>query len=301
MELRQIKYFIEVAKREHVTEAANHLHVAQSAISRQISNLEAELNVKLFTREGRNVKLTSVGELFLEHAEIAMNELENGKQKIAEFLNPESGLIRIGFPNSLAAKTLPAVISAFRDEHPNLGFKLRQGSLNELKNQVSRGHIDLAFVSPVPMNEEDIIGHICFTEKLAGLVPIHHPIANRERIRLRELQNEPFVIFSNGFELRNIVQDACKQVRYSPTIAFEGEDIDTIKGLVGAGLGVSLLPEVSLSDHIPRETKKVLIDEPQITRTVGVIIPRYRELAPSEQLFFHFVKEFYAVLNRFGQ
>ncbi len=100
MELRQIQYFIEVAKREHFTEASHNLHVAQSALSRQIANLEEELGVSLFIREGRNVKLTAVGRIFLQHMEMAVSEIEKAKQKIDEFLDPERGTIRVGFTSS---------------------------------------------------------------------------------------------------------------------------------------------------------------------------------------------------------
>jgi LysR family transcriptional regulator, transcription activator of glutamate synthase operon len=301
MELRQIIYFIEVAKREHVTEAAHHLHVAQSAISRQIANLEAELGVSLFIREGRSVKLTPVGRVFLERAEVVVVELEKAKQEIFEFLNPETGTIRIGFPNSLAAKTLPTVISAFRDHHPHIGFQLHQGTHQSLSESVIKGQIDLAFVSPVPKDEPEIIGHTLFTENIMALLPITHPLAEQPSILLNQLRQDSFVMFRTGFALRNLIINACQQSGFKPKIAFDGEDIDTLKGLVAAGLGVALLPEITLIDNVPNETVKVPISYPNITRTVGIIKPKNRELAPSEQLFFNFLKQFYDVLNRFGQ
>jgi LysR family transcriptional activator of glutamate synthase operon len=301
VELRQIKYFIEVAKREHVTEAAHALHVAQSAISRQIANLEDEFGVQLFVREGRSVRLTPVGRIFLEHVEIAVAEIEKAKQEVYEYLNPETGTIRIGFPNSLAAKTLPTVISAFREKHPNIGFQLRQGSLAELTEAVVKGHIDIAFVSPVPKNELDVKGHTFFTERLMALVHRDHQAAEYPSIRLDLLRNDPFVTFRPGFSLREIVMKACQQMGFKPKVSFEGEDIDTIKGLVSAGLGVSLLPEITLIENVPSDTVKILLSEPTVTRTVGIITPKNRDLAPSEKIFFAFLKDFYDVLNRFGQ
>src|SRR5690625_2311149 len=107
MELRQIKYFIEVAQREHVTEAANALHVAQSAVSRQIFNLEEELGVDLFIREGRTVRLTRIGQVFLEHMEKAMNVIDDAKQEVEEYLDPDKGTLQIGFSASLASYILP--------------------------------------------------------------------------------------------------------------------------------------------------------------------------------------------------
>src|SRR5690625_6162047 len=94
LEIRLIKYFIEGAKREHVTEAATALHVAQSAVSRQIFNLEAELGVDLFIREGRTVRLTPVGRIFLEHMEQAMNVIDDATQVVEEYTDPDRGTDR---------------------------------------------------------------------------------------------------------------------------------------------------------------------------------------------------------------
>jgi LysR family transcriptional activator of glutamate synthase operon len=301
MEFRQLQYFIEVAHREHVTEAAHTLHVAQSAVSRQIANLETELGVQLFIREGRNVKLTAVGKIFLEHAKTAMSEIEKAKQKIEEFLDPERGTIRIGFTSSLAANPLPTVISAFRARYPDIGFQLKQGAYKHLIDSVIRGDIDLAFLGPVPTNEKDVRGHIFFAENIVALLPAKHPLANQQLLRLHQLQNDTFVLFPPGYILRDIVVNACAQVGYKPKVSFEGEDIDAIKGLVAAGLGVTLLPEVTLTDNMPRETVKIHVSEPNVTRTVGIIIPNNRELPPSEKLFYDFLKEFFSVLSKFSQ
>src|SRR6476469_4128746 len=128
MELRQIEYFIEVAEREHMTEAAAVLHVAQSAVSRQIFNLEAELGLDLFLREGRKIKLTPIGKTFLDYMQQVVDVIDQAKRELAESLDPEKGTVRIGFPSSLAANVLPNVISAFRSKYPDVRFKLKQGS-----------------------------------------------------------------------------------------------------------------------------------------------------------------------------
>ncbi len=298
MELRQIQYFLAVAKLEHVTEAAHSLHVAQSAISRQIASLEEELGVKLFIREGRNIKITPIGEIFYQYAEAALREIDKAKQEIAEFLDPEKGLIRIGFPSSLAAFTLPMVISAFRDKHPHIDFQLRQGTYPFLINSVKKGEIDLAFVSPLPQ-DKNIQGQILFVENIVALLPIKHHLAKQKSIQLNELQTDSFVLFPTGYILRDIVVNSCDQMGFTPNISFEGEDMDAIKGLVATGLGVTLLPEVTLTDNVPRGTVKIPIHEPQITRNVGIIIPKNRKLPPSEQLFYDFVTEFFTILNQF--
>jgi len=295
MELRQIKYFIEVARREHITEAADYLHIAQSAVSRQILNLEMELGVRLFIREGRNVRLTPVGRLFLERMEQAIQVIEKAKREIEESLDPKQGTIRIGFPSSMAAYVLPTVVSEFRELYPDVKFQLRQGSYRHLIETVIKGDIDLALLGPVPEGDNRIQGHVLFLENLVALLPSRHPLAGESSIRLQQLSEDTFVLFPKGFVLRTMVDNACQSSGFQARVSFEGEDIDAIKGLVAAGLGVSLVPEITLIDSVPRTTARVPVIEPFVTRTVGVITPADRELLPTEQLFLKFLKQFFAV------
>jgi LysR family transcriptional regulator, transcription activator of glutamate synthase operon len=299
MELRQIHYFIEVAKREHVTEAAIYLHVAQSAVSRQIFNLEAEIGVDLFLREGRNVKLTPIGRVFLAHMEQAVTILDNAQREIKEYLDPGQGTIRIGFPSSLATYTMPTAISAFRELYPNVKFQLKQGAYYNLVEWVAKGEIDMALLGPVPMQEKKVKGSILFTEKLVALLPSSHPLAGATTVKLNQLQNDSFILFPDGYILREIIVDACKQLNFKPNVAFEGEDIDAIKGLVSAGLGVTIIPEITLIDGLPRSTVKIPITEPDVERTVGVIIPRERQLLPTQNLFYLFLMDFFTRLDQF--
>lgn len=299
MELRQIQYFIEVAKREHVTEAAIHLHIAQSAVSRQIFNLESELGVDLFIREGRNVKLTPIGRVFLQHVEEAVTILDNARREVKEYLDPGHGTIRIGFPSSLATYTMPTAISAFRDRYPEVKFQLKQGAYYDLIDRVAKGEIDMALLGPVPMKEKKVKGSILFSENLVALLPVNHHLANASSLKLSQLREDGFIMFPGGYILREILLEACQQQGFQPTVAFEGEDIDAIRGLVSAGLGVTVIPEITLIDGLPRATVKVPIIEPNVTRTVGIIIPRERQLLPTQNLFYHFLIDFFTRLDKF--
>lgn len=299
MELRQLRYFREVAIREHVSEAAQYLLIAQSAVSRQIANLEDELGVKLFEKDGRNVKLTPVGKLFLKHTETALKSIDYAIQQIDEYLDPERGTIKIGFPTSLANHLLPTVISAFKERYANVAFQLRQGSYRFLIDAVKNREIDLAFLGPVPTNDNDIEGHILFTESIAALIPVTHPLAGQSSLLLNDLRNDEFVLFPEGMILHRIVIDSCKLAGFTPNISSVGEDLDAIKGLVSAGMGVTLLPESTFYESTPRFTVKIPIAIPEVRRTVGIIVPTKRELAPSEKVFYEFVKDFFYQLERY--
>ncbi|SES21756.1 LysR substrate-binding domain-containing protein [Salipaludibacillus aurantiacus] len=301
MELRQMKYFMEVATREHMTEAAHNLHVAQSAVSRQIVNLENELGVDLFIREGRRVKLTPIGKIFLERISHAMNVIDDATREVKEYLDPEKGTVRVAFPISLAAHTLPTAISSFRMYYPDAKFQLKQALYNDLIDGVINGDFNMALIGPVPMEEKKVKRKILFTENVVALLPIHHPLADRSSLRLRDLKDDPFVLLPEGFVFRDIVMNACKELGFTPHVAFEGDDIDALKGLVAAGLGVTLMPEVTLVDSLSRSTVKIPLIEPNVTRTVGVITPNERVLLPTEELFYNFLQKFFSRLTEFKE
>ena len=299
MELRQLRYFVEVAEREHISEAAAHLHVAQSAISRQIANLEDELGTPLFERIGRNVKLTPIGKIFLEHAIVALKAIDFAAKQVEEYLDPAKGTIKIGFPTSLASYVLPSVISAFKKEYPDVSFHLRQGSYKYLIDAVKNRELNLAFLGPLPQKDDEINTTLLFSESIHALLPSSHPLAKQESINLSDLRNEKFVSFPEGYVLHKVALDACKSVGFTPNITSEGEDMDALKGLVAAGIGVTLLPDSSMYDSTPRMTVKMPIANPPIRRTVGIISPVGRELASSEVVFLDFVKNFYSRINKF--
>lgn len=299
MELRQIKYFIEVAKREHVTEAAEVLHVAQSAVSRQIFKLEEELGVDLFIREGRNVKLTPIGKIFLDHMKRAVKVIEQASQVVEEYIDPQKGTIHIGFPTSLSTYILPKAISHFRRQYPDVNFELHQGSYNDLVQSTIKGEINIAILGPLPPKNKKIESTVLFTEDIVALLPSNHRLARRTSIDLTELRNESFILFPDGYILRDVVIEGCVQGGFEPKVSFVGEDMDAIKGLVSAGLGITLVPEVTLIDCLPRETVRIPVKDPQIRRSVGVIIPADRQLLPTEKLFYQFIKKFFIRLQEF--
>lgn len=293
MELRQLQYFVKVARKQHVTQAAEELHVAQSAVSRQIHLLEEELGVHLFVQKGRNVHLTSMGRMFLSRVEGILTDIERAVNEIHELLDPEAGEIRIGFPHSLVVNLLPSVVATFKKDHPNVKFVLRQGTYNSLIRDVSKGEIDLAFISPFPESHEYVTGEILLTEELFAILPANHILAEYTSIRLEQLKDEAFVMFGEEYSLRSIVMDACRQAGFTPKIEFEGEETDTIRGLVAAGMGVSLLPEMALTEISKLQPAKVRLIEPQVTRTVGLIRRKGEELPLVAEVFRRFLLEYF--------
>ena len=293
MELRQLQYFVKVARKQHVTQAAEELHVAQSAVSRQIHQLEEELGVRLFVQKGRNLQLTPVGQLFLRRAEEILDLVDKTMLEVLEFTDPEAGEVRLAFPHSLGVNLVPRMAAAFRKEHPNVKFRFRQGNYEGLIHMVEQGTVDLALISPFPKDRERLDGEVVLTEELYAILPPNHPLVREKAIRLDQLRDDEFVVFSEGYSLRNILIDACVEAGFRPKICSEGEETDTIRGLVAAGMGVSLLPEMSLTTGLnsPLAPVKVRV-EPKIVRTIGLIRRRDEKLPPVAAVFHRFVTSY---------
>jgi LysR family transcriptional activator of glutamate synthase operon len=294
VELRQLYYFIKVAKMQHVTHAAEEMHVAQSAVSRQIHLLEEELGVVLFSQKGRNLQVTPVGRLFLSRVEAILGSLERAVDEVHEFLDPDAGEIRIGFPHSLGMDLLPKIIAKFRQDHPNVKFKLKQGAYSGLIHDVKNGEVDLAFVSPCPKKLDHVDGDLLFSEEMFAILPTSHPLATQPAIRLEQLQHESFVMFNEGYSLRTLVMEACRKAGFTPVIGFEGEETDTIRGLVTAGMGVSLLPEMALVQNSPFMPAVVQVSEPSVRRTIGLIRRSGEKLPLVAEVFQRFVLDYFA-------
>ncbi len=271
MELRQLQYFVKVARKQHVTQAAEELHVAQSAVSRQIRLLEEEMGVDLFVQVGRNVQLTPAGKLFLHKVESILAELDRSVNEVRELMDPDHGEVRLGFPHSLGVNLIPSVVAEFRKGHPNVKFRFRQGKFDVLIQDVINNEVDLAFISPFPEIHAEVTGELLITEQLFAIVPPNHRLSDQLSIDLADLKDDPFVVFSDGYSLRPIVIEACARAGFKPVIGFEGEETDTIRGLVAAGMGVSLLPELALLEVSPLQPVKVALRPPSVTRTIGLI------------------------------
>jgi LysR family transcriptional activator of glutamate synthase operon len=293
LELRQLVYFVKVAQKQHMTKAAQELHVAQSAVSRQIRLLEEEMQVELFMHKGRNVQLTAAGKLFLQRAVHILSDLDKAVLELQEFADPELGEIRLGFPHSLGLNLVPQVVSKFRAIHPQVKFSFEQGTYTQLLQQLLDGKTDLALISPLPDNHPQVTGKLLLTEELFAILPMHHPLSKQRAISLSQLKDDSFILFREGHSLRSIVWDSCLNSGFTPNISFEGEETDTIRGLVAAGMGVSLLPETALATSGTLETAKVNVRQPNITRTIGLIHLKNRQIPRVSQYFQKFILQFF--------
>lgn len=286
MEWQQIEYFQKVAQLQHMTKAAEALSISQPALSRSIARLEEELGISLFERQGRNIILNQYGKLFLKHADRILKEVEMTKKEIKSLLDPEYGVVSLGFLHTLGVNIIPDILSGFQIHHPNTKIKLYQNNNISLLKQLEAGEIDLCLVHH-PFEDSHIEWEKLWDEELFLMVPANHPLAQKESITLGEIQNEPIISMKPGYELRKIADKLCRRVNITPNITFEGEEVTTLAGLVASGLGVALLPDQRDIDE--DKVKKVHVKWPSCRRQIGLSWYSDRYLSPAVRRFMKFI------------
>ncbi|MER5637037.1 LysR family transcriptional regulator [Kitasatospora sp. NPDC002227] len=281
-----VAQFAAVARLEHVTQAAQLLGMPQPTLSRAVARLEAELGVRLLAREGRAVRLTRAGALLLGSAERALAELERGVEAARAEADPAAGRVAFGFLHTLGTDAVPALLRGFRAAgHPKVRFQLAQDYVAAMLERLRAGELDLCLVSPLP-DAPDLTARPLDEQKLHLAVPADHRLAGRRRIRLAEVAQEPFVAVEQGYGLRVITDGFCAEAGFSPRIAFEGEEAETLRGLVAAGLGVALLPPAL----VPRPgVVELEVTAPRTRRAIGLAWVTGRPLTPPVAAFRDFV------------
>ena len=282
MELHQLRYFCAVAETGSFSRAAEQSHVSQPSLSQQILKLEDELGARLFDRLGRSVRLTDVGKAFLPRARAVLHELEAARGDVVERKDSLSGVVCVGAIPTVAPYFLPPILSTFSRKFPQAHLSVIEEITPVLLDRLRAGTVDIAVLAlPIRGHEFEILPLL--TEPFYAALPAHHPLAHRSGVSLKDLRREPFLLLRDGHCFRDNALAACNRARVAPRIAFESGQFSSLLGLVSAGMGVSLVPEMA------REKKSncryVPISDPEAVRTIGAIVLRGRSLTRARQSF----------------
>jgi DNA-binding transcriptional LysR family regulator len=245
MELRHLRCFAAVAEHLNYTQASRHLHVAQPAISRTILDLEAELGVKLFSRNKRHVELTAAGTVFSREAGAILAQVELAKWQAQRAARGETGRIAIAFMGSAAAPFLPQIIRAYRHQYPDVELHLREMTPEQQLEAFEAGTVDVGFSRPLGAEHDDwLAGELIYTDRLVLALPREHRLAGRRKVNLREAAGEPFVQFHRRGSpyLFDACVGLCNRAGFTPRIVSETNLMATVLTLVASGTGVSLVP-----------------------------------------------------------
>jgi len=267
MDFNSLQYFVLVAKYENMSRAADILHITQPALSKSISLLEENLGVSLFDRNGRSIKLNRYGQFFLERAELMLKEYEMAKEDLLNLVSPGQGVVSIGFMHTLGLEVIPQLMAAVQKDYPKMKIHLTQSNSSSILNKLEVGELDLCLISSLDTNK-DLVWEKLWEEELFLIVPENHRLSNRKEVTVKDFANEPFISIKKGNTLRKSVDDLFNQDGFHLNVAFEGEEVHTITGLVESGLGVSLIPNIKGLEQYNIQLLKV--NAPNCRREVGL-------------------------------
>ena len=271
MELRHLRYFIAVAEEGSFLTAAQHrLNTSQPSLSRQIRDLETEIGVKLLERQARGVTLTSAGKVFLDHARLALSQVEAAAEGARRAEQPEKPSFAVGFLAGQEVVWLPHALRILREEAPDAEITLSSQSSPELALSLMRGKLDIAFIRP----EAQTVGlsfRFLAKEPLIAVLPADHRLTSRKKIRPQDLAQESFVSSARSSPVLNmVVRDYAKRIGITLKAEYEAENLPAAMSLVASTGGMTLLPLYAQNMLTPNVVARALDGvPPTIDLTLG--------------------------------
>ncbi|MFF3334033.1 LysR substrate-binding domain-containing protein [Streptomyces sp. NPDC002888] len=285
MDLQVLRSFQSVAEGTTVTDAAADARITQPALSRALNRLEEEVGAELFQRVGRVLRLTPAGRVFKEYVDSVLDSYDRGRRAVAEVVDPDAGVVSVAFLHTLGTWLLPRLVTDFRRTYPQARFELHQDGEIGLARHLLDATADLIITSSEP-DDPLITWRRLLVEPLWLAVPARHRLARRRRVRLAEVAEERFILLKPGYGLRSITEALCREAGFTPFVGFEGEEVETLRGLVAAGLGVSLIPstpDTAATSDFP--IRYLEITDVRSARDIGIAWLSSRALPPVARRF----------------
>lgn len=289
-DLQELQAFVAVSEKLSFREAAEELNISAPALSRRIEKLESILGVKLFERSTRHVMLTNVGRTFLDHSRSALDELEGAMLGIADLAAQRRGMVTVACVPSAAYYFLPTVIARFTKSYPQIRVRILDESANTVLNAVINRQADFG-INFIGTQEADLEFEPIFTERFVLAVHTGHPLSRRRKIRWEELCDERFMTVGKSSGNRVLIDSALAQSARRPTSFFEVAHVQSLLGLVEAGLGVAAVPQLALPAKNHSTLKGIPLIEPEVSRTLGLLCRKNSPLSPAANVLYALIKK----------
>ena len=278
MDLRQLEIIRAIADSGSFTAAGERLHVSQSAISRQVLLLEDELGEPVFHRIGRRIRITPAGESLLKLSHRVFQDLHDTVSSISDKRETLGGTMRLVGGMTVCLYVFPTLLAEVRRLHPNLDLKVTVGSAERSIAMLRSGAGDLGLIT-LPVEANDLVSVSVLEEELLLVTYPTHPLAGRRRITPADLDQQPFVLFETGSITRRLVEDFFAREGIHPEIIMETENVEIIKAMVRAGLGISIIPwQAAAADVRSEQLFCSRLAGVSLTRQTGWLYPKMSRL-----------------------
>ncbi|MFZ1156024.1 MAG: LysR substrate-binding domain-containing protein [Solirubrobacteraceae bacterium] len=279
----RLSVLVEVARRGSFSGAADALSYTQSAISQQVATLEAEIGMTLLERHARGVRVTPAGQALVEHAEGILARLDTAEAELSAIAGLRAGRLRMASFPTAGATLMPLAIATFRSTYPDIELTLSEGEPEEIAPRLRAGEFDLALLFEFDEPDEglDNLNRIeLLHDPMYLALPREHPLAGKSGLRLEDLRNEAWVQTSHQSPCARHVVRSCHAAGFEPNVSFESDDYQTVQGLVAAGVGVALIPELALSVVREDIVTRALAPRPPVRQVVAAA-PTDARLSPA--------------------
>ena len=282
--IRDLEWLVALADHQHVTDTAAVLGVSQPTLSRALARVEDELGTRLFERVPEGLVISPDGELVVAGARDVLSRYQQLLLELDARLDPERGVVRLAFLDSMATSLVPRMLRDFHERAPRVRVVLTQEPAHHIQRDLDRGVVELAITSVRPDGDYGWLP--LQEERLVLIVPPSHRLRKRRRVDLAELVGDELVTTPVGFGYREHINRLLSEAGAAMPVSFESADLATIEGLVAAGLGVAITPEqfAGLSGTIGLN-----IVSPHARRTIGLTWRTDRALNPAAVRFRDFV------------
>ncbi len=291
MDIRQLEYFIEVARQRSFSKAAEALHVSQPSISKTIKDLEIQLGSILFYRNTKFVELTDAGEAILEQAQQIVSSFLNINARLDGITKLQTGKIHIGLPPITGVSDFAQSLGHFKNEYPNIQINLYEYGSKKIELGIQDGTLDMGIIY-VPCEDEELYEKVSFVRDQLNIV-MHpqHPLAGKHVIAYQDLKDEQFVLYSNDYILHDKIIERCKEAGFSPNIIFETSQQELMTQIVAARLGVALLPS-KVCQELNTDTFTTLpMSDPQLYLQLAMAWKKGRYLSHAARELIAFIKQ----------
>ncbi|WP_231889771.1 LysR family transcriptional regulator [Oceanobacillus sp. Castelsardo] len=288
LELRQLVYFIEVAKHKNITKASEEMHISQPALSKSMIALEDELGTPLMIRTNKAIELTDAGEVLLKYAMKMTNVLDEMYQSISDLTNLSRGQINIGLPPFIGSLFFPKVLAKFHHTYPNIKLDITEYGGARVVKSVEEGEIELG-VAVQPLDEQVFHVYPIVKEEMKLVVHKDHPLALKKEVHIKDLRNEEFIFYHEEFALNEIIRNHFLiKAGYEPKILFKSTQWDLMSEMVEANLGVTILPQ-SICNRLYAKDIKIISLKPTIMWKLAVITKKGRYISNAGRAFIDFI------------
>lgn len=290
MDIRQLEYFVEVAKQLSFTKAAATLHVSQPSISKAIQNFESELGVPLFYRSSKQLELTDAGQAVLVNAQQVLASFHNLRSELTDLMNLQKGQIRIGIPPIVGAEFFSRLISYYKEQYPYIEIQLTEVGTKRIRQYIEVGQLDIGLVCSTSTYEQLETIHF-LKDPLQLIVHQDHPLAIKNVIELSQLRDESFIIYRKDFILYDKIIEECSKYGFFPNIVCETTQKDLFIEMVQAKVGIALLPQ-KIAEKIPYSSIKCIpFREETIHLELGITWKKNKYLSFAVREFIELAKK----------